>query len=77
MVYVALHGRRRLPLGIHGAIVPAVLFPLALLAARTLAFEFVAGAAPYILLTLPVLMIIYYLVWKYIVGFFNAMLGIG
>jgi hypothetical protein len=60
----------------HGAVVPAVLFPLALVAARVFGFEFVAGATPFVLLALPLLMIIYYLVWKYLVGFLNAMLGI-
>ncbi len=76
MVFVALHGRRWLPLGVHGALVPAVLFPLALLAAKALGFEFVAGATPIVLLALPLLMIIYYLVWKHLVGFLNTMLGI-
>jgi hypothetical protein len=76
MVYVAMHARRRLPLGIHGALVPTVLFPLALTAARAYGFEFVAGATPYVLVTLPLLMIIYYLVWKYVVGFLNELLGI-
>lgn len=76
VVYVALHERRRLPLGIHGAIVPAVLFPMALAAARAFGFEFVIAAAPYVRLSLPLLMIIYYLVWKHVVGFLNALLGI-
>jgi hypothetical protein len=76
MVYVAMHGRRRWPLGIHGAVVPAVLFPLALLGARSFGFEFVTGATPIVLLALPLLMVIYYLVWKYLVGFLNAMLGV-
>ena len=76
VVYVAMHGRRRLPLGMHGAVVPAVLLPMALFAARVFGFEFVAGAAPFVLMTVPLLMIIYYLVWKYLVGFLNAMLGI-
>ena len=64
------------PIGMHGAVVPAVMFPLALVAARVFGFEFVAGATPFVLLTLPLLMILYYLVWKYLVGFLNAMLGI-
>ena len=76
IVYVAMHGRRRLPLGIHGAVVPAVLFPLALVGARVFGFEFVARATPLILPTLPQLMIVYYLAWKYLVGFLNEMLGI-
>ena len=75
IVWVAMQGRR-LPLGMHGAVVPAVLFPLALVAARVFGFDFVASATPFVLLALPLLMIIYYLVWKYLVGFLNAMLGI-
>lgn len=76
IAYVALHGHRRLPLGIHGAIVPAVLFPLALGAARVFGFAYVEGAAPYVLLAVPLLMILYYLVWKYLVGFLNELLGL-
>ncbi|MBZ5728328.1 MAG: hypothetical protein LAP87_25515 [Acidobacteriia bacterium] len=76
MVYLALRGYRRLPLGMHGALVPAILVPLALVAARAFGFDprSVTGAIPIIVV---LLMIIYYLVWKYLVGFLNDMLGIG
>ena len=75
MVYVALRGRRRLPLGLHGALVPAVLVPLAVVAAHAFGFD-PGGATGGILIVAPLLMIIYYLVWKYLVGFLNDMLGI-
>jgi hypothetical protein len=76
MVYVALHDRRRLPLGFHGALLPTVLLPLAFVVAQALN----AGLPGYFVsafwMVLPGLVIIYYLVWKYLVGFFNRMLGI-
>ena len=77
MLYVALHGRRRLPLGLHGAIVPAFLVPLALVCARIVGFDLPTQVTGAILIVAPLLMIVYYLVWKYLVGFFNDMLGIG
>ena len=76
IVYAAQHSHRRLPLGIHGALLPAILLPLALFAARALAFPFPSYFVTVFWLVLPGLVIIYYLVWKYLVGFFNAMLGV-
>lgn len=74
--YVSLHSHRRLPLGIHGAALPAILLPVALLASRGLVPEFAHELGSAFWLILPGLMILYYLVWKYFVGFFNGMLGI-
>ena len=61
---------------LDGALVPAILVPLALVAARACGFD-PRSATNGILIVVPLLMIIYYLVWKYLVGFFNDMLGIG
>ena len=77
VVYVAMHTRRYIPLGIHGAIVPLFLAPLALATARALDIDFALPATlPVIALGMPLAMIAYYLVWKYVVGFLNEMLGI-
>jgi len=75
MVYVALRGHRRLPLGVHGALVPAFLVPFALVVGPTLGFD-LRSVTNGIAIVAPLLMIIYYLVWKYLVGFLNEMLGI-
>ncbi len=77
IVYEALHDRRRLPIGLHGALLPVLIFPIAIWAAR----NFVIGplpdfAAPFFSVAIPVVVIIYYLVWKYFVSFLNRMLGI-
>lgn len=73
MLYVRLDSRR-LPLGIHGAALVLVLAPVGGALAKALDIWIVT---PGLVLTVaPVGMIIYYLVWKHIVGFFNQLLGI-
>ena len=73
MLYVRLESRR-LPLGIHGAALVLLLAPLGGALAKALDIWIVT---PGLVLTVaPVGMIVYYLVWKHIVGFFNELLGI-
>ncbi|MGO9229100.1 MAG: hypothetical protein ACLPXM_00805 [Terriglobales bacterium] len=74
MLYLATH--RRLPLGIHGAILPAIVFPVALIVAHAVVGPFPGFFTTVMSLAVPVVLIIYYLVWKYIVSFLNRMLGI-
>ena len=78
MVFVALHSRRHLPLGIHGALLVFVLVPIGLTLARLLDIwivtpRFIASVFP---IVLPVALVVYYLAWKYVVGFCNEVLGI-
>ena len=76
MLYLSIHSRRHLPLGLHGAVLPFLLAPLAFLVARALDFvipSFVAQGFP---IGFPIALVIYYLVWKHLVGFFNELLGI-
>ena len=87
VLYVGLSSRRRLSIGAHGALLPFVLVPLGLTLGMVLgvirmdreaveAFE--AVRVPYLrgVLVLPVAVVVYYLVWKYIVGFLNDLVGI-
>jgi disulfide bond formation protein DsbB len=77
MVYLAMHTRRYMPLGCHGALVPVFLVPVALWNARAFGVELTLAASWHIVIVaLPLLMIIYYLVWKFLVGFLNELLGI-
>ena len=87
ILYVWLRPRHHLPIGLHGALLPFVLAPIALaitmslgflaitpgglvlFQAITIQYTFVATAA----LGGP---IVYYLIWKHLVGFFNELLGI-
>lgn len=77
MLYLSLHSRRRLPLGLHGAILPFLLAATAFLVAH--ARDFVVPSFVVRIgfpIGFPVALIVYYLVWKHLVGFFNELLGI-
>ena len=85
--YLWLRPRRHLPIGFHGAILPFILAPAGLTLATcsgflvatssglawfhdvVIPYRFLAGAFCFALIA-------YYLVWKYLVGFFNEVLGI-
>ncbi len=87
MLYVLLHSRRHLSIGLHGAVLPFLLAPIAFTIARALGFVMVthkgllyfqAITISYRLLAtyFPIVLVVYYLVWKHLVGFFNEVLGI-
>jgi hypothetical protein len=87
MLYLSLKGKRHLPIGLHGAVLPFLLAPAGYAVASGLGFlkltndglvwfdsvrlgyaEFAIGFC--------VALGVYYLVWKYVVNFFNETLGI-
>jgi hypothetical protein len=73
ILYTAGHGRRW-PLGLHGAVLPLLLMPAGLLLAKHLGINVVT---PSLAMTFaPVGVAVYYLVWKYAVGFLNETLGV-
>lgn len=87
MFFLWLRPRRHLSIGFHGAILPFLLMPSGYLLARALGVltlesegvvYFQAFTVPYTFFAfaLPCGVIAYYLVWKYLVGFFNQVLGI-
>jgi cell division protein FtsX len=87
MLYVGLRSRTGLSIGVHGALLPLVLIPLGVTLGTVLGViridqdgvqAFQAVRLPYIrgLFVLPVVVVVYYLVWKYIVAFLNDVVGI-
>jgi hypothetical protein len=87
ILFVWLRPHRHLPIGLHGALLPLILAPLAGAGACWLGFLTVGahGITWFGAITLPYFFIapwfltavaVYYLVWKYIVGFLNQVLGI-
>jgi hypothetical protein len=68
-LYLALGLRQRVPIGIFGALLPVLLVPAGVALAAALDWRFYtlrdAGVA------LPVAMAVYYLAWKYGVGYLN------
>lgn len=85
--YLWLRPRRYLPIGFHGAILPFILAPIGFTLATCLGFLAATSGGlvwfhrvviPYALLAVgfTFALIAYYLAWKYVVGFFNDVLGI-
>ena len=77
MLYVRLGPGHRLPLGMHGATLVFLLVPVGLTLAWALGIWILTPTPTLILTVFPVALIVYYLVWKHIVGFFNQLLGVG
>ena len=76
VLFVAWHRHVPLSLGLHGALLPLVLGPLGLLASALLNFAIPGFATRAFPILAPVALIFYYLVWKYVVGFLNRVLGL-
>ncbi len=87
MLYVLLHSRRPIPIGLHGAALPFLLAPIAFTIARALDvvvltdrglvyFQLIHVSYAFVAALFPVIVLVYYLVWKHLVGFFNEVLGI-
>ena len=73
MLYLRL--KPRLPLPAFGALLPMLLVPLMITLGRAFdAFQVQMGFA---LPAIPIGMALYYLVWKFVVGFLNREMGIG
>jgi len=87
MLYVWSRPRTHLPIGLHGALLPVLMAPVGAYVAvslHALTFGpssivwFQALTIPYALIACAVLAALagYYLLWKYVVGFVNRVLGI-
>ena len=87
MLYLASRPHTHVPLGIHGAILPFIIAPAGFLLGRCLGFldtthnglmyfGVVEIHYTFLAMVFPVALIVYYLVWKYLIGFFNQVAGI-
>jgi len=87
MLWIGSHQRTRIPIGVHGAILPLLLLPCGATLATGLGILslgahgvtwFQSLYIPYLVIALffAAALVGYYLAWKYIVGFLNRTLGI-
>ena len=85
--YVWLRPRRHLPIGFHGALLPFVIAPIGFTIATSLGFlavtprgfvlfQAITVPYPFVATFFSAGIVVYYLVWKHLVGFFNELLGI-
>ena len=77
MRYSVVRKHWRIPLGLHGALVPLVAGPLALGNAFLAGFEVSRSAWTIFPAGVALAMLAYYLMWKYLVGFVNGVLDLG
>lgn len=87
MLWIRSHSSTHLPIGLHGALLPFVLLPAGASVATCLGILVLGhqGVIWFDAISLPYAWIAggfacalaaYYLVWKYVVGYLNRMLGI-
>jgi len=76
MLYIVVRKHWRIPLGVYGALVPLFVGPLALGSAFLLGLDIPGFVLSIFPAGVGVVMLAYYLVWKYVVGFFNRVLEI-
>ncbi len=76
ILYVAVLAKHKYPLGIHGDTLALILGPTGYLVARALDFQLPHFAYSVLPILIPFGLAVYYLVWKHVVGFLNAELGI-
>ena len=74
MLHLATRSRIPLSLGLHGALLPLILIPAGIALARLL--DVFTIQPQFALPMFPVGMTVYYLAWKYLVGFLNEEVGI-
>ncbi len=74
MLHMALRRRMRIPLALHGALLPILLVPSGVLLGRALAVFTIPWSLA--VTVIPIGMTVYYLAWKYLVGFLNEEMGI-
>ncbi|HKW87651.1 MAG TPA: hypothetical protein VJN21_02735 [Candidatus Acidoferrales bacterium] len=74
MLYAFVSRHRRVPIGIYGATLLFVIVPIGLGIGRLLGFSVPTQGPP--ALAPVALLTVYYLVWKYIVGFLNRVVGV-
>lgn len=87
MLYLRLRQHGYIPIGLHGAFLPFLIAPSGFFVGTSLGFVtaghgritwFQAISLPYALVAtgFAIALVIYYLVWKYFVNFFNELLGV-
>ncbi len=76
MLFIASRSRTHLSIGFHGALLPFLLGPLGILLTSLLNFSIPGFATHALPILAPLGLIVYYLAWKYVVGFLNRVVSL-
>jgi hypothetical protein len=74
MLHLAVRRRSPLSLAAHGSLLPIILVPIGVTLARAL--DVFTIQMQFAIPMIPIGMAVYYLAWKFLVGYLNAELGI-
>ncbi|MBI5084156.1 MAG: hypothetical protein HZB13_06110 [Acidobacteria bacterium] len=77
VVWAAQPEQKRLPLGVHGAVVPVVAAPLLVWGCGWLGVPLPEQAMAYIGPGVPLTMVLYFVLWRTVVGYLNRLLEVG
>jgi hypothetical protein len=77
VLFIVFRDRLRLSLGLYGALLPILLAPMGIVVAGLLNFSIPGVTAHDFAIATPIGLIVYYLAWKYLVGFLNRVQQLG
>ena len=77
VLFVAFRERLHLSLGLHGALLPLLLAPMGIVVTSILNFPVPSFAVHAWPIAAPLGLLVYYFVWKYLVGFLNRVQQLG
>jgi hypothetical protein len=76
VLFVAWRSRLKIPIGLHGALLPFFLAPLGFVLTSLLNFSIPGFAIRILPIAAPVSLVVYYLAWKYLVGSLNRVVNL-
>jgi len=76
VVFLAWRRPLQMSIGLHGALLPILLAPLGIVVAGVLNFPIPSFAVRVFPVAAPLGLVVYYLAWKYLVGFLNRVVGL-
>jgi hypothetical protein len=77
VVYIGFLARRRVPIGVFGALLPLLLIPGGAFISRLLPFSIPVPVWSLVPFFFPIAMVVYYLLWKHLVATLNEVVGLG
>jgi hypothetical protein len=76
VLFVLWRSRLKIPIGIHGAVLPFLLVPLGMVLTNILNFSIPGFATRIFPIAAPLVLMVYYLAWKYLVGSLNRIVNL-
>jgi hypothetical protein len=76
VLFVLCRSRLKISIGLHGAVLPFLLVPLGIVLTSILNFSIPGLATRIFPIAAPLVLMVYYLAWKYLVGSLNRIVNL-